>query len=352
MSIFNRFKLASAALRIAERQITIPPGASPFSESNLVSIILADVAGMNPPHALTREQAMSVPAVAKARSLILGTLGRQPLALYRDDEQLTPPPWLYRSDTAQAPLTRLSWTLDDLLFYGRSLWAVERDSAGMIADAIRLPQDWWDINSDGHVCVSITGTDTKKPVPPDSVILFEGLQEGLLDIASRTLTAAIDLENAWGKRVSSPVPLVELHEAERDSEITEAEAEELVARWETSRQKGGTAFTPYGLQLIEHGDKATDLFIEGRNALRLDVALFTNLPSTLLEGSQATASLTYSTQEGRRNELVDYSLAYWAAPIEARLSQDDVTPPGTRIAFNIEYFSQPTQPAGFPATKD
>lgn len=344
--------LARAARRIGARFAQPAPIASPFSEGNLAQVVLADMAGLSAPRQLTRAQAMSVPSVAKARALILASLARQPLALYQDNTELEPPAWLYRSDTLQSPITRIAWTLDDLLFYGRSVWAIERDNSGTIIDGIRLPQDYWDIKPDGSVWVALEEAAPLQPVSSSSLIVFEGLQEGLLDIAGRTLTAAIDLEQAWSNRITSALPLVELHETERDTEINETEAADIAAKWEAARRRSGTAFTPYGIEMRAHGDKTTDLFVEGRNALRLDVALFTNIPSTLLEGSQATASLTYSTQEGRRNELLDYSLSFWAAPIEARLSMDDVTPPGTRIAFNVEYFSQPTQPAGFPALRD
>lgn len=351
MGIFSALTLARAAERAQTQRLKEPPIATPFGARTLERIVLADMAGIDPPRSITREEAMTIPAVVKARALITGTLARQPLAQWADKEKIDAPAWLYRSDTQQSPITRLTWTLDDLLFFGRSLWAVARDDAGSITDAVRVPIGWWELSEMGDVLVTFDATE-KTEVPEKSVILFEGMQEGLLDIASRSLHGAIDIERAWADRVNSPIPMVELHEAERDTEIDDDEAAELVAKWEAARRRSGTAFTPYGIEARMHGDRATDLFIEGRNATRLDVALFTNLPGALLEGSQATATLTYSTQEGQRNELVDYSLSYWALPIEARLSLDDVTPPGTRIAFDIEYFTSSRQPDQFPAMKD
>ena len=50
--------------------------------------------------------------------------------------------------------------------------------------------------------------------------------------------------------------------------------------------------------------------------------------------------------------VVDLSLAFWATPLEARLSMDDVTPAGSRIAFDLEYLSTPTQPAQGAAHED
>ena len=72
----------------------------------------------------------------------------------------------------------------------------------------------------------------------------------------------------------------------------------------------------------------------------------------MLDGSMATASLTYSTAEGKRSEFIDYSLAYWAMPIEARLSQDDVTSAGTYCRFDLSALATPAQAGTNPATED
>lgn len=346
--------LMNLARKAEQTGITDYAVVSPFSERNLSRIVVENLAGVSPTRkAVTREEAMTVPSIVKARNLIIGTLARQPLAVFHGSEIVDyAPQWLYRSDTSQSPLTRMTWTLDDLFFHGRSMWYVDRDDQGALTDAIRIPIGWWHFDEVGQVVLGVEG-ETPYTVPPSQCIVFEGLQEGILDIGARTIRGAINLEKTWQDRVSSPVPLVELHESERDTEITDEEAQALVTQWETARQRSGsTAFTPFGIDLRVHGNQGADLFIEGRNAIRLDIANFSNLPSSLLEGSQSTATLTYSTTEGRRNELVDYSLAFWAAAIEARLSLDDVTPPGTRIGFDLTYLAQSETPTRFPDSKD
>lgn len=160
------------------------------------------------------------------------------------------------------------------------------------------------------------------------------------------------MARAWSSRVDSPVPLIELHLTDSNAQLSDAEQDALIETWETSRRRGGTALTPAEIETKVHGTTPTDLFVEGRNASRLDFANYLALPGALLDGSTATASLTYSTKETSRNELVDLSLAYWATPIEARLSMDDVTPAGSRIGFDLEYLSAPTQPVQGPAHED
>ncbi len=66
-----------------------------------------------------------------------------------------------------------------------------------------------------------------------------------------------------------------------------------------------------------------------------------------MDASLSTASLTYSTQEGQRNEFADFTLPYWMEPIQQRLSMDDVVLPGERVRFDLtELFTVPNSPNG------
>ena len=108
--------------------------------SHLYDIVLDDVfaaAGAYAP--MTRQQAMRVPAVARARHLIAGTIAALPLRALRGDTLTEPQPyWCYGTDgqlgdidtsdairwglSVQSPWWRLLWTVDDHLFHGESLW--------------------------------------------------------------------------------------------------------------------------------------------------------------------------------------------------------------------------------------
>lgn len=317
---------------------------SPWSSAQMTRIAWADIFGETdtPP---TREDAMRVPAIVKGRSLIIGTLARQPLVKFRGDAVIPSDAWMYRTNSDVPPQVRMAWTIDDLIFYGVSLWAVERSALGVILDAVRVPYEWWEVSPDLELLVNGV------PVEARDVILFEGPQDGLLEMAQDDIKAARAMTRAWANRVDAPVPLVELHETSEGG-LEDHEIEELVDDWEDARRRGGTAFTPKSIETKVHGQTPTDLFVQGRNAGRLDIANFLALPASLLEGSSAVASLTYSTSTDDRNELVDLSLSYWATPIEARLSQDDVVPRGQRVGFNLTYLSAPTQPAQGPASED
>ena len=347
MALWDAFRLAS---RVTALQSDASPVyssiSSPWTTTALSKIAYSDIFGGDVT-LVSRAEAMKVPAIAKGRALIVGTLARQPLAKFRGATQLAPDPWMYRTNSQVAPQVRMAWTLDDLIFHGNSLWAVQRGTRDNILDAVRVPREYWQVDPDS-LGILVNG----KTVTAEEVLYFEGPQDGLLDIASDDIKAARAMSRAWASRVDAPVPLIELHITDVNAQLTDDEQQQLVDDWEAARRLGGTALTPAEIKTEVHGDTPIDLFVNGRNASRLDFANFLALPAQLLEGSTATASLTYSTQEGSRNELVDLSLAFWATPIEARLSMDDVTPAGTRIAFDLTYLSTPTQPASGPVSED
>lgn len=325
---------------------TRPVIRSPWSTGSLSPWVISDILGVEN-RAVTRADAMRVPAIVKGRALIAGTLSRFPLAAYRLSERIETPAWLFRTAGAVSPSQRMLWTLDDLIFGGVSLWMVERGTRDQITDAVRVLPEFWEVTPDLEIRVN------GEKVAPEQVILFEGPQDGLLDIAAVDIRSALAMRTAWSSRVTSPVPLVELHDTDPTAELTDAEIDDLISQWEAARKSGGaTGYTPARIEARIHGAVSSDLFIEGRNASRLDFANYMNIPASLLEGSMATASLTYSTQEGRRNELADYSLSYWAEPIEARLSMDDITPRGTRIAFDWSELLTPIQPGTAPVKED
>lgn len=320
------------------------PIASPLSQSDhLATITAEDILGIKST-SITREIAMQVPSIVKGRALICGTLSRYPLIHLNNGEPAEPLQWMIRTDRGHDPHQRMLWTLDDLIFHGLSLWATQRGTRGELLDAARLPPSMWEIDKDGYITVA------GERVDDDQVILFEGPQDALLRMARHSIRGALDLEASWIQRVKSPIPLVELHITDQNSDLTTEEKKSLAAEWEKSRRSGGTAVTPFEVETRMHGTTSTDLFVEGRNAIRLDIANFLNVPSSLLEGSLATATLTYSTAEGKRNELVDYSLKYWAGAIEARLSQDDVVQRGHAVQFDLSWLESPS--AEPPTRKD
>lgn len=298
---------------------------------------------------LTREQAISVPAVSKARNLLVSTIAKFPIKAYEGDLLLADQPaFLYRTGSTVTPYERMAWTIDDLMFHGYSVWLVTRGPKeegaehGPILQAEYCPIRYVQITN-GNILID------EKPVVADEVIFFNSPFEGLLNIANRTITAAIDQEKAWAGRAKNPVPLIDLHQV--DDQMTEVEVKAVVDAWAKARtsENGAIGSTPPSIEIRTYGEVKADLMVEGRNAVRTDVGSFVNIRASMLDGTMGIDSLTYSTTEGERNSFYEFDLPFWTDPIVARLSMDDVVDEGQHVRF--EMYSDPNTPAP-PARED
>lgn len=298
----------------------------------------------------TRQAAMQVPAVSRARSILVGSIAGMPLLAHGPDAQplAQQPGWLTSTSSPTPVWHRMAWTVDDLLFYGASLWTVERDGSGQITDAARVPYELWSIDTyQGEILVN------GQPVPASQVLYIPGADEGLLVKGGPSIKGARAIERAWVGRAQNPIPLIELHQL-TDEQLDEVEITDLVDSWSAGRTSptGAVGFTDNRIEVRVHGNATTDLYEGARNASVLDLARHTNMPASLLDGSMSTASLTYSTSEGKRSEFYDFTLPAYTAPIEARLSQDDVVPAGQYLRFDLSALIQIPQPVTAPGTDD
>jgi hypothetical protein len=311
--------------------------------------VLAEAAFGQQSQFITREQAMSLGGVVKGRGILWSQIAPAPIVELDDRGPVREPaPWTYRTSGAITPLHRMGWTLDDCIFSGWSLWATPRAVDGdPITDAERIPIEWWHFDGEGRIVVQDEPADAK------DVTLIPGPSEGFLEYATRALRGALSIEDSVVKRAAVPIPLVELHEVQ-DGSLSDEEIDDLISDYVTARQdpNGAVTFTPAGIELKVHGEQASAFAIEGRNFSRIDTANFLMLPAAALDASLSTASLTYSTQEGERNEIADYSIAYWSDPIAARLSQDDIVTEGHRIRFDFSQIRTTTPSPTGPVTKD
>ncbi len=333
--------------------------------SHLQALVYKDLAGADDAELVTRAVAMRVAPVKRGRAVILGRLADLPMELgqvingkFVADE--TQPEWLSRTDSiATTPWYRFASALDDVLFSGWALWSVTRDDAGAITDADYIERSRWKFDQTSPTGVSIgigNATTGIIWVPVDdasTVVLFAGPDDGLLESAQDSIRGWRHMERAWVGRVRNPIPLIVISEKELGG-ATEPEAKAVVDSFAAARTapNGAVAFVSAKFDVKAMGEAKADLFNEGRNAARIDIANHMNLPVSYVDGSTATSSLTYVTQEGDRNALVD-DLEYWLVPFEARLSEADVAGAGKCIRFNRSNLTAtPNDPYGATAPRD
>lgn len=301
-----------------------------------------------PDRGITREVAMSIPAVKRARRTIAHGVAGLPLHAYQGDAVAErQPAWLDRTDGPVSPYHRLLWTTDDLIFYGWSAWAVERDDSGLVVAADRIPFDRWSIDDHGRVLYRHSdGTDV--PAREDSVILIPGSDEGLLATPSVVRHAA-RLLDAAAKAAETPAAHIELHQT-NDLPLTDTDRKMIRDSWIAARrgENGGVAFTSAGIEAKEHGTFDAHLLVEGRNAAALDIARAMGVPGSVVDATVDKASLNYETAESKARDLIDYGLSAYMLPISARLSMDDVVGPGLSIRFDLEDVIGPGATSGSP----
>jgi hypothetical protein len=324
--------------------------------TELQQIVIADVFGLDPlDRPLTRAEAMRIPAVARARHVICGTIGRVELGGYRGDTRLLgadEPSWIGSVDDGMSPFHRMLWTCDDLLFYGWSLWRITQraapSSGGFPLRMSRVPMGQWQLEPDTGRVLTYQGDGrggwVLAPAPAGSFVLIPGIAEGLLVDGAGTLRHARDVQRAAHNAAKHPAAYLALCDpngkikkqtSDDPSEIT---VDTVLSTWRTARNNpegGGVAFAG-GLDLRELGTFDAHLLESGRNAAAVDVARQASIPADLLDATVSESSLHYSTSRDNDRRAVDYGFGFYMSAISGRLSLDDVTPRGQRVAFDLE----------------
>lgn len=364
--------IGSAELSAAASIVGAAPLAikSPWSgPANLHTVVWSDIFGKLDVRPLNRAEAMRVPAVARARHIICGTLARIELRAYRGDVELTgddAPTWIASTAGAMSPFHRMLMTADDLLFYGWSLWRRTRnDAAGRLPLFMdRVPMGQWSLEPDtGRVLIYKPdpihpGTTTLQPATRGEVVLIPGPHEGLLVDGADTVRHAADLHRAASKASRHPSAYIGLKLQpgqqplkQNSPDPTEVTAETIVAGWVRAREgeDGGVAYLG-GLDAVELGTFSQHLVVEGRNAAAVDVARHASIPADLIDATMTNSSLQYTTSRDNDRRAIDYGLGLYMGALSGRFTQDDVTPHGQRVAFDLEEWLQgdaaaPGQPA-------
>lgn len=323
-----------------------PELASPWADnSGLGSVVFSDLFGTEY-QPMTRSEAMSIPAVARARNIVAPTLGRLPFTV--TDRAGRPVPSgsaVHNLDPAQSAFILKTWTVDDLIFHGLSWWLV----TARYSDETALPATFRRCQP-GSVQTEGKPTVNGKAVDARDLIRIDGPHEGILNFAQRSLRAARRLDQSAARFADNPVPAVELHETE-NSGMTDTEIDELVAKWARARagENGGVAYTSRTIEAKVHGAPAENLLTDGRNVASIDAARVVGVPADAIDASLEHAAMTYANVETRLRVLVDYGLAAYAAAITARLSMPDVTRAGTVVGFAglaLDELDTDTAPAG------
>ena len=291
--------------------------------------------------AIGREEAMSVPSVARCRNLIAGTIATFPLELYKKStgEKLGKPLWLEQPSAHQPLSTTIAWTVDSLLFYGVAYWRVTET---YFDDGRPARFEWVAPGRVSFVTDPYTNYITEysvdgTPVPMSglgSLVTFQGLDEGVLQRGARTLRSAIDLETAMRVASATPMPSGVLKNTGAD--LSQEEVQSILAAWKSARERRSTAYLTSTLDYQPTAFSPRDMmFVDAVQSTSTQVARMMNVPAYYISADMNN-SMTYANVQDERRQFVSLSLAPYVHAIQDRLSMDDITARGNIVKFDVE----------------
>jgi HK97 family phage portal protein len=290
---------------------------------------------------VSRSDAMQVPAVARARNIICGTIGTLGLNAYNDVTyaKVEGRSLLKQPDPALPLAVSMAWTIEDLLFLGQAFWVVLAVSPedGRPTQARRIDPMRVTFTTDTQTDEIINGFYLDGYITPvtgvGSLIMFSGIDEGILNRGGRTITTALELEKAVSRMAAEPNPTMVIKNTGVD--LPAEQVSSLLASWAAARQKRSTAYLSGPLDVTTFGYDAQQMELsQSRLNTASEIARMCNIPAWYLNAESASA--TYSNVSAERRSLVDFSLRPYMSCVEERLSMNDLTPRGQTVRFDLD----------------
>ena len=288
-----------------------------------------------------RSSAMQVPAVARARNIIAGTISTLGLNSYNmiTGAKVEGRKILEQPDPALPLAVTMAWTVEDLLFHGRSFWQVleVNPEDGRPTQARRIDPTRVTFTTDLDTQEIVNGFYIEGGLLPatgvGSLIMFSGIDEGILNRGGRTISTALKLEEAVQRMASEPNPTMVIKNSGVD--LPPEQVSSLLAQWKQARATRSTAYLSGPLDVTTFGYDAGQMQLtESRLNTAAEIARMCNIPAWYINAESASA--TYSNVSQERRSLVDFSLRPYMSCIEERLTMVDVSPRGQEVRFDLD----------------
>ena len=290
---------------------------------------------------VSRSDAMQVPAVARARNIIAGTIATLGLNSYNEitGEKIEGRSILKQPDPALPLTVTMAWTIEDLLFQGQAFWVVLATSPedGRPTQARRVDPMRVTFTTDTMTDEIVNGFYLDGYLTPitgvGSLIMFSGIDEGILNRGGRTISTALELEKAVSRMAAEPNPTMVIKNSGVD--LPPEQVSSLLAQWKQARATRSTAYLSGPLDVTTFGYDAGQMQLtESRLNTAAEIARMCNIPAWYINAESASA--TYSNVSQERRSLVDFSLKPFMSCISERLSMNDITPRGQVVRFDLD----------------
>lgn len=283
---------------------------------------------------VSRELALSVPAVNRGLFLICSTIAALPMKRRDANGNFVDAGWLKQPEAGRPGFnTWFDIALDLRLNAVAYLRVTDRDTNGQPTvggcEYIELTRVGAQYDNNKILRLTIDGVVQN----PANIIGFQGLGKGLLVEGARTIRTAIALEAAAKRYADAPLPASVLENIS-GFELTDEEIDSLIENFKRSRNQEGVGYTNGGVKVNTLGWDARQLqLVEARQFSNTQLANLIGLPSRYMAGAAAASggSITYANVTQDNRELVDFSLKPVANVLESRLSMMDAAGPDVEV---------------------
>jgi HK97 family phage portal protein len=290
---------------------------------------------------VSREDALSVPALQRCRNLLSGTIGAIPLELYKKstNEELGSPAWLEQPSYSQPRSVTIAYTVESLLLYSQAFWKVVE----VYQEDGRPSRFEWIANNRVTITLDSTNTYVKSyavdgmTLPMDglgSLVTFQSLLPGILNTGVQTIRAAIDVQKA--ATIAASTPMATGYIKNTGADLDPKEVSGLLAAWRTARNNRSTAYLTSTLEYNPVSFSPKDMmYNEAIQNLATEIARLCNVPAYYVS-AEMNNSMTYANVQDERKQFLSLSLQPFISAIEDRLSMDDITARGNVVKFDID----------------
>ena len=295
-----------------------------------------------------RNRAISVPTISRARDLMASVLGCMSLKMYSelwngDDMEkipLAPRTWLRKVDPQLPNNFIMSWTFDDLFFYGRAFWYItSRTADGFPASFTRLHAamvQTLDQANGVWFAPSKQITFNGGELDPNDVVQFLSPIQGIIYMSTQSVATALKLEAARYRNASSAIPAGVLRQTGGEP-LSGQELADLAASFNHARETNQTAalneFVTY-TETLTSPDKM--LLIDSAEFQAMEMARLCNIPPYL--AGVSVGSYSYQSSSEARMDLWTFGAKAYAECIASTLSMNNVLPNGTYVEFDVEKY--------------
>jgi hypothetical protein len=295
-----------------------------------------------------RNRAVSVPTISRARDLMASVIGCMNLKMYNEmwngnemeKMPIAPRTWLRKIDPTLPNNFIMSWTFDDLFFYGRAFWYItSRTADGYPASFTRLP------------AAMVQTLDQSGPVwfAPSKQIIFQGGNldsndvvqflspiQGIIYMSEQSVATALKLEAARYRNSSSAIPAGILRQTGGEP-LSAQELADLASAFNSARETNQTAALN---EFVTYTETATSpdkmLLIDSAEFQAMEMARLCNIPPYL--AGVSVGSYSYQSSAEARMDLWTFGVRAYADCIAGTLSGNNVLPNGTYVEFDVEQY--------------